>query len=640
MVIMSVFISILSGCGGGGGGVWNNPGIPAVSSTNPVNGATGVAITTDFSAIFSVAMAPETLISPSPSTSPATNFTVCSTGAVKAGSCVSPVAGVVTYLGNTATFTPDNNLSANTWYKSTITTGAKSQEGIAMAANFSWSFTTGTAGPAADTTAPTLISTGAFDGETGLPINRDSTATFSEPMASETLISPSPSTSPATNFTVCSAGVGALPAAACVSPVAGVVTYLGNTATFTPDSNLSADTWYTSNIKPVVTDPSGNALVPGLIPNTWSWKTGNTADNTAPTVTATNPANQAIDVPVNKTINATFSKAMKQATMITANFTVKETVSNNDVPGTVAYDVQNKIATFSPWARLTPATDYTVTVTNGAKDLAGNALAAGLVPNPWTFKTAAASVPVPQPLAINLGRAASFGIASQAGLTSTGVTVVNGNIALYPLAKCIDSTGNAGASQACLVKTYKSSTGMTVNGSIYWAGDPFDNGGTASSATRDLNIAWVEGKNKVDTKPTVAGGQLSSPIPYFPGVYHNANLGLAAGGIATLDAQNDPNAIFIFKVDSDFVDSGTLLLRSKIVLINGAQARNVWFVAGRDITIGSGTTWNGNILAGRTATILDGSTVNGRVLAGASGAGAITLTGAASPSRTTISVPQ
>ena len=59
-----------------------------------------------------------------------------------------------------------------------------------------------------------------------------------------------------------------------------------------------------------------------------------------------------------------------------------------------------------------------------------------------------------------------------------------------------------------------------------------------------------------------------------------------------------------------------------------------------DLTVGSGTTWNGNILANRTATVLDGSTVNGRVLGGASGAGAITLTGAASPSVTTITVPQ
>ena len=48
-----------------------------------------------------------------------------------------------------------------------------------------------------------------------------------------------------------------------------------------------------------------------------------------------------------------------------------------------------------------------------------------------------------------LGAAASYGIVSQRGLTSTGVTVVNGDIALDPLATCTDSTGNAGASQSC-----------------------------------------------------------------------------------------------------------------------------------------------------------------------------------------------
>jgi hypothetical protein len=374
----------------------------------------------------------------------------------------------------------------------------------------------------------------------------------------------------------------------------------------------------------------------------WTWTTGLTPDLQPPTVTLTDPADLATNVPVNKAIEATFSEEMKQSTMVTNNVTVKETASNNPVIGTVSYDVQNNTVTFSPLNDLLPDTDYTVTVTNGATDLAGNALVVPAVlnlprPNPWTFHTKPAVV-IPPPLAVNLRSAASFGIASQAGLTSTGITVVNGDVALYPLAGCTDSTGNAGASQTCLVKTYSSPTGLTVNGSIYWAGDPFDNGGTADSVTNDLNIAWTEGQNKADTAGTVAGDELGGKT-FLPGVYHNATLGLAAGGMATLDAQNDSNAVFFFKVDSSFVDSGTLLLPTSIVLKNGAQARNVWFVTGLDITIGSGTTWNGNILAGRTATVLDGSSVMGRVLAGASGAGAITLTGAASPSVTTITVP-
>lgn len=549
------------------------------------------------------------------------------------------VPGTVTPFGTSATFTPTNPLKLSTKYSATVKGGiggVKDLAGNAMVSDFVFTFTTGLV---ADTTAPAIISTGAIDGATGLPINRASSATFSEAMDSTTLASP------ATSFTVKETVSGA--------PVAGVVTYSVNTATFKPNSNLKPLTRYTSTITTGAHDLAGNALVSGLVPNPWSWTTNSSADSTAPKVTITNPANLATNIAIDKKINARFDKAMDRVTLISANFTVKETVSGNNVQGTVDYDTQSFIATFSPQSNLKPDTGYTVTVTNGAKDLAGNALVVPAVnglptPNPWTFRTAATIIP-PQALAINLRGAATFGIAARAGLTSTGVTVVNGDVALYPLAGCTDSTGNAGASQGCLVKTYSSPTGMTVNGSIYWAGDPFDNGGTANSVTNDLNVAWTEGMNKVDTLAGVLLGELGAPGPVgkiiIPGVYNEANLGFAANTVATFDAQNDANAIFIIKVGTiggagDFVDSGTLLLPTQIKLINGAQARNIWFVVGRDITIGRGTTWNGNILAGRTATIKDGSTVVGRLLAGAAGAGAITLTGAASPSRTTVSVPQ
>lgn len=613
----------LAGCADEGGQITPAPTPPAVTSTAPARAVTGVPINRKLTATFNEAMGPATI-------------NTATVGLIAFGGATIPGAVTFNETNNTVTFAPTDNLATDTSYTATITTGAQDLEGTAMAANYNWSFTTGLT---ADTTAPTVIATdaygasGATSGATGLPINRNSTATFSESMDPATICGPANLTDacPAATYTVVKTSDGI--------PVAGVVTYSGATATFDPNSDLEIDTTYTSTITTGAMDLAGIPVAANYV---WSWTTG-AADTLAPTVTFTNPADLATDVAIDKKINATFSEEMKQATIVTTNFTVKETLSNNNVPGTVSYDVQHDIAIFSPDFNLTPDTDYTVTVTNGATDLANNALVVpavnGLpVPNPWTFRTAATPVPPPA-LAINLRGAATFGLASRAGLTSTGVTVVNGDVALHPLASCTDATGNNGASQTCLVKTYSSPTGMTVNGSIYWAGDPFDNGGTANSVTNDLNVAWNEGRNKVDTQGSVAGDELGGKI-FNPGVYHNANLGLAAGGIATLDAQNDANAVFVFKVDSSLVDSGTLLLPSRIVLINGAQARNVWFVTGLDITIGSGTTWNGNILAGRTATVNDGSTVVGRVLAGASGAGSLTLTGAASPSVTTITVPQ
>lgn len=344
-----------------------------------------------------------------------------------------------------------------------------------------------------------------------------------------------------------------------------------------------------------------------------------------------------------KLITATFNMAMDPATIASATapftFTIVETISGNNVPGTVTLDATNKIATFTTDAALLADTGYTAAITTDAMSAAVPSVGIAC-PYEWDFKTV--NPPATGVGPINLGLAESFGIASRAGLTSTGVTVVNGDVVLAPLATCADATGGpGGASQTCLVQpAYATTTGMTVNGIIYWAGDTIDNGLTANTVTTDLENAWIEGMAKVNTQPPIAADEMGGKT-FIPGVYENANLKLSAGMVATLDAGNDANAIFIFKVTlgGDFVDSGTLLLPTRIDLINGAQARNVWFVIGRDATIGSGTIWNGNILANRTVTVLNGSTVTGRVLGGAGGAGAISLTGAASPSVTTINVP-
>jgi hypothetical protein len=298
----------------------------------------------------------------------------------------------------------------------------------------------------------------------------------------------------------------------------------------------------------------------------------------------------------------------------------------------------NLVATFTTSTPLTANTNYVAVITTAATSATAVPLGCNYA---WNFTTAAAVVP----LAINLGRAASYGIAAYTAMTSTGATVVNGNVALSPANTCTDATGGPGnSSQSCLFMAYGAhTTGLTVNGTIRF---PTDGDATVSAGVMtDLTAAWTEGFNKVDTFATGSlSGQLAGKT-LLPGVYDEANLGMAAGGVATFDAQNNPNAIFIIKVGTiggtgDFTDSGTLLLPSQIVLVNQAQARNIWFVVGRDITIGHGTLWNGNILAGRDTNVLDGSTVLGRVLGGAGGvAGAIVLTGAAPPSLTTITVP-
>ena len=101
-------------------------------------------------------------------------------------------------------------------------------------------------------------------------------------------------------------------------------------------------------------------------------------DTTAPTVSSTSAANGATGAAVNASISVIFSEPMDASTINASTFTVK--AGATAVPGTVSYS--GTTATFTPTDNLAYSTSYTATVTTGAKDLAGNALASNYV---WSF---------------------------------------------------------------------------------------------------------------------------------------------------------------------------------------------------------------------------------------------------------------
>jgi len=104
---------------------------------------------------------------------------------------------------------------------------------------------------------------------------------------------------------------------------------------------------------------------------------------TAPVVSSVVPLNNAGSVAINTKIAVTFSEAMDQATITGTTFTVVNTTAGGTaVTGTVTNVGQNAI--FIPGADLAASTLYTVTITTGAKDKAGNALASNFV---WSFTT-------------------------------------------------------------------------------------------------------------------------------------------------------------------------------------------------------------------------------------------------------------
>src|SRR5207247_1614970 len=106
------------------------------------------------------------------------------------------------------------------------------------------------------------------------------------------------------------------------------------------------------------------------------------ADITAPTVSFTVPANAATGVTISQKIAAAFSEAMDPLTISTATFTLLQ--GTTAVAGTVSY--AGVTATFTPASALAPLTTFTATVSTGARDLAGNALATDFG---WSFTTGA-----------------------------------------------------------------------------------------------------------------------------------------------------------------------------------------------------------------------------------------------------------
>ena len=114
------------------------------------------------------------------------------------------------------------------------------------------------------------------------------------------------------------------------------------------------------------------------------------SDTTKPTVISTSPASNATGVAVNSAVTATFSEAMKAATIGTSTFTVNNGSTTTNISGTVSYS--GVIATFASTSNLAKSTRYTAKITTGVQDLAGNAMATDYI---WSFTTTTADGPSP-----------------------------------------------------------------------------------------------------------------------------------------------------------------------------------------------------------------------------------------------------
>jgi hypothetical protein len=321
------------------------------------------------------------------------------------------------------------------------------------------------------------------------------------------------------------------------------------------------------------------------------------------------------------------------------------------VLGTVSLDITGTIATFTPLSNLAPSTSYSATITTGVENLAEIAM---VNPYSWSFSTGPLSATCLASASVPLNSAAPFGVlGGTAGMTNTGITtVINGDIgttatAYTSLTGFHDLTvlPYVAPTSGCTYTETGANVGL-VTGEIYTAdGHPTSGNcpleGTAATAL----IATTALGDASTAYTTLAGlpggpsesGQLGGKT-LFAGTYTSSTGFLITGGDLTLDAQGNANAVWVFQTGSSSLTVGTPSAAQSVILINGAQAKNVFWQVGSSATINGilgGGTMVGTIIAqaGISFSTVDQTTqttLNGR---------AMSLTASVTLVDTTINVP-
>ena len=189
---------------------------------------------------------------------------------------------------------------------------------------------------------------------------------------------------------------------------------------------------------------------------------------------------------------------------------------------------------------------------------------------------------------VDLGTTSSFAVLAGSTITNTGPTTINGDaggdVGLYP--------GTSFTGQA----------DVTLSGTVHLADS------AASVAKDDLVTAYNDaaGRTPVTTIPTELGGQTLTP-----GIYDSSDGTFHITGTLTLNAEGDPNGVFIFKTASTLITASG----SNINLINSARYCRTFWQVGSSATLGTNSHFVGHIFALTSITANTGATVQGQLLA-------------------------
>ena len=232
-----------------------------------------------------------------------------------------------------------------------------------------------------------------------------------------------------------------------------------------------------------------------------------------------------------------------------------------------------------------------------------------------TTSTSPSTTPIPTPIAtangavaqatIALGTSSSYAILSNSAITNVPSSDITGNVGISPGVRA-DITGL---------------TAPEVTGNIYASDDSLTIANMLIAAKTDALNAYNDGVAAGRGTPTSISGNING-LTLAPGLYESSSsIEISPGGKLYLDAQGNGNAVFILRSATTITTSST----SEVVLAGGAQAKNVFWLAGSAMTLGTDSRMKGILIANTSISCLTGSRIDGSVLIQGAAAAQITL---------------
>lgn len=207
------------------------------------------------------------------------------------------------------------------------------------------------------------------------------------------------------------------------------------------------------------------------------------------------------------------------------------------------------------------------------------------------------------PSPVNLLSASNFVVLAKSGISTTGSTLIVGDIGVSPLS-ATSMTGFA----LSLTAESPFATSPLVSGKVYAPGYANPTPGVLTVAVGDMETAYTNAAGRTNPTATELGAGNIGGLTIAPGLY-KWGTGVTISADVTL--AGGANDTWIFQIAQNFdISSAT-----KVLLSGGAQANNVFWIVAGQTTLGTNSVFNGNILDQTAIVINTGAVLNGRALA-------------------------